>query len=1067
MFHYLKKIWVLLLLLSLPDWRGMAHDASMVAPYGIQSQISVGPELQIADRQLQLMTDAGITCIRTAMFRVMAEKPDGSWDYRIFDKMTRAAKKNNKQIIGVLLGFPDARRKNPMKHIDSWLNFVRKVVLRYQTTIQVYEIWNEQNVHHFWGQTPDPKNYAELLKRAYLEIKKINPSLTVSYGGTSGIPFDYLEASLKAGAGKWFDVMSVHPYEWGVAPEVIIPQIGKLRSLLKKYGLAHKPIWITETGWSTAQQATYTKKIMTPVLERLSINPAETTLGIVRDAYQYGDERSCDLFPKFKQTKFVTLEEVNRLAVSQVPILVATTGQKFPEDYIPAIISYVKRGGTIFLGRGLPFYYEIPRNHGPSRQVNDKWMKTFHIGWETWWTKKGVPRFSDYQSPAPEFEVLLSMEKEIPKTRFFLNSDNLKPGDAFIPVIEGGKGDYKAPICAIYQLNSDLKGAVILYPDNSLNAYVSEESQAKFIPRLYLGTMAAGVDRIVWHKFRSTGPISSKREAHWGIVEEDLTPKPAFQAYKNLTHMCPAGSTRPVMEVMGHTYLLHWKTPENKTTWAIWNASSDLDVTMTINGTITEATDHLGNKRDRPQNGKPYRISPSVTFLTGAIGISIKGLAPLREESAHTSHPHKVDIKKIVNFSPRKGMPNFFHKLAVQQKATIAFLGGSITQAKGWRTQTTDYLRRNFPGSTIKTINAGLNGTGSTLGALRLNYDVLRHKPDLIFVEFAVNDSRTQVYQLRKAMEGIVRHTWKSIPESDLCFVYTFSQNDLKQLNKGNFTRSISVFEDVADYYGIPSVFMGADALSLLQQGIITIKTNIKGLNLKPGKPWGINGMIPVTADGKLPFSRDGVHPYINTGHILYANVLKRALSELSKLESPRTPHTPLSSPILENNYEDSTMFTLSAPEFQHSGSTAKLSENSMQQRTFGKRTPEVWKLEPGSEIKFKFRGTKALIYALLGLDAGILEIKIDGNKRTIKQSCFDAYGDFYRVGDRWLIETEKAEEHTVQLKVKNQIVDKRNILRKNKQGFFDKNPAKFIGNNIYIGGIFIVGELIDYPHEP
>lgn len=37
-------------------------------------------------------------------------------------------------------------------------------------------------------------------------------------------------------------------------------------------------------------------------------------------------------------------------------------------------------------------------------------------------------------------------------------------------------------------------------------------------------------------------------------------------------------------------------------------------------------------------------------------------------------------------------------------------------------------------------MNAGLSGTPSKLGILRLDRDVLAYEPDICFIEFAVND---------------------------------------------------------------------------------------------------------------------------------------------------------------------------------------------------------------------------------------------------------------------------------------------------------------------------------------
>lgn len=71
----------------------------------------------------------------------------------------------------------------------------------------------------------------------------------------------------------------------------------------------------------------------------------------------------------------------------------------------------------------------------------------------------------------------------------------------------------------------------------------------------------------------------------------------------------------------------------------------------------------------------------------------------------------------------------------------VAFLGGSITGKDDcWRPQTMDMFRRLHPHITWEEINASVGGTGSDFGAFRLAREVTDHTPDLVFVEFAVND---------------------------------------------------------------------------------------------------------------------------------------------------------------------------------------------------------------------------------------------------------------------------------------------------------------------------------------
>ena len=105
----------------------------------------------------------------------------------------------------------------------------------------------------------------------------------------------------------------------------------------------------------------------------------------------------------------------------------------------------------------------------------------------------------------------------------------------------------------------------------------------------------------------------------------------------------------------------------------------------------------------------------------------------------------------------RGGLPAFFAKIKEKQDVTVVFLGGSITNHRGYRVQITEWMERNYPEIKIHAVNAGIGGTGSDLGVFRTDEDVLRHDPDLVFVEFAVNDSKTDSLLICNSMEGIVR----------------------------------------------------------------------------------------------------------------------------------------------------------------------------------------------------------------------------------------------------------------------------------------------------------------------
>ena len=104
-----------------------------------------------------------------------------------------------------------------------------------------------------------------------------------------------------------------------------------------------------------------------------------------------------------------------------------------------------------------------------------------------------------------------------------------------------------------------------------------------------------------------------------------------------------------------------------------------------------------------------------------------------------------------------------FRRAAAGQPITVAAIGGSITQAdhECW---INDLLRKRYPQSTITTVNAGMSATGSELGVFRLRKDVLDHRPDLVLIEFAVNDNGLPDEAAIRYVESLVVRL-KSLPK--------------------------------------------------------------------------------------------------------------------------------------------------------------------------------------------------------------------------------------------------------------------------------------------------------------
>jgi lysophospholipase L1-like esterase len=108
-----------------------------------------------------------------------------------------------------------------------------------------------------------------------------------------------------------------------------------------------------------------------------------------------------------------------------------------------------------------------------------------------------------------------------------------------------------------------------------------------------------------------------------------------------------------------------------------------------------------------------------------------------------------------------------FARRAVEgDRLTVAFLGGSLTwgarasdpNRTSYRGLICERLEATYPRAHFHFVDAAIGGTGAQLGAFRLQRDVLDKKPDLVFLDFTLNDDTYKVSpDTLAAYESIVR----------------------------------------------------------------------------------------------------------------------------------------------------------------------------------------------------------------------------------------------------------------------------------------------------------------------
>jgi lysophospholipase L1-like esterase len=170
------------------------------------------------------------------------------------------------------------------------------------------------------------------------------------------------------------------------------------------------------------------------------------------------------------------------------------------------------------------------------------------------------------------------------------------------------------------------------------------------------------------------------------------------------------------------------------------------------------------------------------SVLTIVLALFFSGCAHFNSKPQTTGN----DLKAVFR-NARKGQP-----------LRCVALGGSITQAgKGW---IGPWLRKTFPNSQVAMHNAGMSATGSMLGMFRLERDVIACQPDLVLIEYAVNDGGASDESVTWTLESIIHRLKKLNKPPAIVFLLAASRKG------GNIKRHAAI----AKYYGFASIDLQA-----------------------------------------------------------------------------------------------------------------------------------------------------------------------------------------------------------------------------------------------------------------
>ncbi|NLF73992.1 MAG: hypothetical protein GX575_33720 [Candidatus Anammoximicrobium sp.] len=589
----------------------------MESPYGVYADIMKGQENAFVPRNLELMRQADLAWVRCDFYWDTVENPPGTWHFDHIEKVLDQTEARGLKLL-VILGYTVPWARPVCDDPEPWLEYVRRTVSHFKDRVKHWEIWNEQNLKHFWVADPDPKAYAQFLKITYETIKKIDPAAVVVYGGLAGVPFDYYEKTLQAGAGRYLDVMNIHPYRGGLstAQEIrrFLSDLRRFHDLTVKYCGEDKPLWITEMGWSTPPAlGRHSGVLIDAALARLFPQGVPGKIAVIYDPlYPPSSCLSTEVWRKILRTsaelEAVRIADLKTLDPAKFPVLILPPTESFPTDAQDEIRAYVRDGGTLAALGGIPFYYRM--TVGPdgvwtrgddNSATGLSLAQTFRVHWYAWWTQEGTPR-RPQSAIAPGLETLL---KDYPaeklKGQAFFAQKLLKQGDSLEPLLVYAEDSTKA-IAGIYRFRSDWKGNIILNTiEDSMGCSnrTLEPNQGIYLSQAILLAVSFGVDRFFPYEFQAVEHDAVDPEHHFGIVHADLTPKPGYLAYRALTKARPAGSVNQPGELFaadGKLCTISWKRPDGQAAYAIWSPADPVTKNVGISGELTDAFDCHGSE---------------------------------------------------------------------------------------------------------------------------------------------------------------------------------------------------------------------------------------------------------------------------------------------------------------------------------------------------------------------------------------------------------------------------------------------------------------------------------------